>query len=114
MGTWGAGNFESDTALDFLGRWGAQLEKQLIAPSSFMGIEKLMAVVEIWLALLQRQPRVPLVPPKRSNVESLREQVLIVFDREVALLSPKGNFASERRDVIKRSFDTLAAVGRDD
>ena len=116
MGAWGVGNFQQDSALDFL--WEAvqqplrrQIDKVLADPSCAEADDPdsgpIMAAVEI-LALLSEQ--LPAAPPEPEEVARWRDAFLPAWDRTSAAIYFRPEDAAARREVIVATFARLAAA----
>ena len=116
MGAWGAGNFQQDNALDFLGREVQQplvrhVETMLADPASAQADDPysgpIMAAVEL-LALLTEQ--VNAVPPKPDTVTRWRDTFLPAWDRTCLNVYFRAEDAAARREVIATTFERLLAL----
>lgn len=110
MGTWGAGNFESDEALDFL--WLAvqqPLHRRIAAASAGketpgLPVTDVMAAAGIILALIDRCGA---APPEPHEVREWRDNYLKQWECEVHEQGGAPDFIEQRRIVIRDTFDTL-------
>ena len=114
MGTFGAGNFESDAALDLVAETRAVTERALTAflDSDDVGVEDLervMAAVAIHLVL---DEHCGAGAPEVDFAIRLRDKALAIFDEEMPELDPDGEFAAERRTVIVETFKRYEAAAR--
>jgi hypothetical protein len=115
MGTWGAGNFDSDYALDFLD---AEVRRHVEAIEGIFADDELFQLDEdaeavlipnvFILGLLCEHCRAHL--PATIDVGSWKARYLAMFDREIDGLEPAPGFKDERRFVIAATFDRLAAL----
>ena len=115
MGTFGAGNFESDAALDLVAETRAVTEGALTAflDSDDVGVEDLervMAAVAIHLVL---DEHCGAGAPEVDFAIRLRDKALAIFDEEMPELDPDGEFAAERRTVIVETFKRYEAAARE-
>jgi hypothetical protein len=115
MGTFGAGNFESDAALDLVAKTRAVAESELTAflDSDDVGVEDLervMAAVAIHLVL---DEHCGAGAPEVDFAIRLRDKALAIFDEEMPELDPDGEFARERRTVIVDTFTRYEAAARE-
>jgi hypothetical protein len=117
MGTWGAGNFQDDGALDYVGG---------VIDSFVARVEEILADEE--RSLLDEEGEAVLVPsvhlisviveasgaapPKPAQVQKWRKKYLNIFDEEIGDLEPDGGFEAERRQVIEDTFAKLEQQAR--
>jgi hypothetical protein len=112
MGTWGAGNFESDGALDYVGDLMDQLEKAVAncfahehgADLDGGGEDELVPSVAIMELL---SAHCGAAPPKPAVVAAWRERYLAIYDKQIDGLDPDVQFKAERRETITRTFAAL-------
>lgn len=114
MGVWGAGNFQSDQALDYLGteikkplidQIGAVLCNPELAQPDERTSARIMAAAEI-LALLAELLNVGSL--HTGWVTLCRDKYLEVWDGYIDKLNPGAGFKEERRSVIVATFERLA------
>lgn len=116
MGTWGSGNFESDTAAEHLstviGRLVAEVagamagDPAAIEPDEYWG-----AAVPCHLELLYVLARAGYAadgPLRPGVVEEWKEHFMAVWEGSIDGLAPDPGFTEERRAVLHRTFDQLA------
>lgn len=116
MGTWGAGNFDSDTAADHLSILAARVLEELEA--AFAGAERELEADEYWgvavpcnvelLALFAEQRWVGNTLPTLATARGWKARYLAIWERSIDALSPKPGWKQERRSVIAATFDRLA------
>jgi predicted RNase H-like nuclease (RuvC/YqgF family) len=116
MGTWGAGNFESDGALDFLSDLMTRLTNTINtcfndgkADLDEGGEEELMPSVAI-IKLLAEKCRA--TPPETDVVESWRKRYLQIYDEQIDDLRPNLEYKTERRKIIDTTFTDLIDLSR--
>ena len=116
MGTWAAGNFDSDGALDYVGDLMDQLTKTISscfeddnADLDDGGESKLMPSVAI-IKLLSTHCGA--APPKPNVIEAWRDQYLEIYDNQIADLDPDPEYKSERRLSIETTFSDSIALSR--
>ena len=107
MGTWGPGNFENDAALDFVGEIAGEVAKELHPTEEIEDLDIIMAAVGMTAALV-KNCHAP--APDRGRIETLRAQVLHVYDEQIDDLEPTAKYRDQRRIVIEQSFDELLAL----
>lgn len=115
MGTWGAGNFDSDTAADHVSGLSARLRDEIAAamagdpvelePDEYWGTA-VPCNVEI-LAMLAEQRWVGVDVPDLATVTAWKATYLGVW-RAIDELGPSAAWKKERRAVIAATFDRLA------
>jgi len=114
MGTWGAGNFDSDGALDYIGEVADGLEDRIeecFADEESSALDEdgetvLMASVAI-LSVLCEHCKAP--PPKPDIVARWKQRYLDIFDEELHSLETVQGYTEERRAVIEETFNKLQA-----
>ena len=111
MGTWAAGNFSNDGALDYVGDLIDQLTKNRCrllqndnADLDEGGESELMPSVAI-IKILSEQCGA--APPKPEVIEKWRSQYLEIYDDQIDGLDPIPDFKAERRKVIDETFTGL-------
>ncbi|MEV8097707.1 DUF4259 domain-containing protein [Kitasatospora sp. NPDC085879] len=117
MGTWGSGNFESDTALDhlstFVDRLVAEVAEAMasdpveIEPDEYWGVavpcnlELLHVLARAGHVSASLQPQV---------IAEWKRTFMAVWERTIDDLEPSPAYKEGRRDVLTRTFDQLAAA----
>jgi hypothetical protein len=117
MGVWGAGNFASDAALDYVHEVVDTMVHQIAeAIASEHGMEPdedsstvMVCNVEL-MCLIGRRVGISMV--KAAAVESWKEAYLKVWDGYIDGLKPVPGFKEERRAVIVETFDRLIELCR--
>lgn len=102
MATWAEGNFDSDSAMDFVSDIARELRKEMSPPEEVEDLGLVMAAVAM-LQTLVEHCHAP--APKIAEIESLRKQVLSVYDEQIDGLDPDDDFKEKRRGVIEKTFD---------
>ncbi|MFJ8430927.1 DUF4259 domain-containing protein [Kitasatospora sp. NPDC094019] len=120
MGTWGSGNFESDTALDHLsavvGRLVGEVAEAMagdpveLEPDEYWGVA-VPCQLELLHVLAQAGHAGGELPPAEV-VEGWQETFMAVWERTIDGLEPKPEYKVERRKVLNRTFEQLAAAAR--
>ncbi|MCX4448762.1 DUF4259 domain-containing protein [Streptomyces sp. NPDC087866] len=122
MGTWGAGNFDSDTAADHLSGLVDRLVGRVteamagdpvgIEPDEYDGVA-VPCDLEL-LLLLHERGWVGVTLPAPEVVRQWRDAYMAVWERSIDGLEPADGFKDERRAVLRGTFDRLAeaAEGR--
>jgi hypothetical protein len=115
MGTWGAGNFENDAALDFIGD---EIDRYISIIEDIFGNEgrflldedaegMLMPAVEILAVLCEHCHG---VLPEHLDVAAWKARYLAMYDDQIDGLEPQGDFKQQRRAVIEATFDKLVRI----
>ena len=111
MGTWGKGNFDNDTAADFLSIHTSELISEIegiidqpeeIEPDEYEGVA-LLCKIEI-LTILTKQGWVGCVHPNAATIRLWKEKYLFVYDNYRGL-EDDVEFNKERRKLIQHTFD---------
>jgi hypothetical protein len=110
MGTWGAGNFADDRALDWLGEFVDGLvgliEEGMADPEAGSS-HPLGAQLEA-LAVLCEQLNA--VPPEPTRVARWRAKYVRTWEDDLRTWEADPQYAADRRKVIETTFDRLAAA----
>jgi hypothetical protein len=117
MGTWGAGNFDSDYALDFLD---SEVQRQLDTIERIFADDELFQLDEdaeavllpsvFILCLLCEHCHAHL--PASHDVAQWKACYLAMYDRQITAMEAAPGFQDERRFVIAATFDRLAELAR--
>lgn len=121
MGTWGAGNFDSDTAADHLSALAGRLVTEVteamagdpagIEPDEYDGTA-VPCDLEL-LLLLSERGWVGVTLPAPEVIRQWQEAYMAVWERTIDGLGPGEGFKDERRAVLTGTFDRLArAAGK--
>jgi hypothetical protein len=112
MGTWGAGNFESDSALDYINeqidRYLGVIEAIFDDPGRFRldeDAEGMLIPSVALLSLLCQHCHGAL--PRRIDVVAWKARYLDMYDAQIDGLEPAEDYKRQRRDEIAATFDTL-------
>lgn len=108
MGTWGNGNFDSDTAADHLSILASRLLDETKA--AIWGVA-VPCNVEL-LALLAEQRWVGAMVPDLATVLAWKHTYLAIWEASIDGLEPDPKWRSERRAVIGATIDRLAMVSK--
>ncbi|WP_066943186.1 DUF4259 domain-containing protein [Streptomyces lushanensis] len=116
MGTWGAGNFDSDTAADHLAALADRLVSEVtdamagdpveLEPDEYWGTA-VPCNLELLLVLV-RQGRVGVTLPSPEVIRAWQEIFLGVWERTIDGLEPDPAYKDERRVVLDETFERLA------
>jgi hypothetical protein len=118
MGTWGTGNFDSDTAADHLASLASKLIGEIetamaadpseIEPDQYWGVA-VPCNLEL-LALLADQGWVGAMLPDVPEIEAWKTKFLAVWDATIDGLSPALEWKKARRTALVRTFDHLRSL----
>ena len=121
VGTWGAGNFDSDTAADHLsdltGRLIDEIEQAMngdpvgLEPDEYDGVV-VPCNLEL-LALLSERGYVGATLPPAVKLAEWKKTFLDVWERSIDGLGPKPEYKVERRAVLNATFDRLIALAEE-
>ncbi|MFF1906730.1 DUF4259 domain-containing protein [Kitasatospora sp. NPDC058218] len=121
MGTWGSGNFDSDTAADHLseltGRLLDEVERAMsgdrveLEPDEYWGVA-VPCNLEL-LHLIASRHYVGAGLPSAATIEGWKADFMAVWERSIDGLEPAPGHKEERRAVLLRTFDGLAALARE-
>ncbi|MER5614185.1 MULTISPECIES: DUF4259 domain-containing protein [unclassified Streptomyces] len=118
MGTWGSGNFDSDTAADHLsgitGRLVSEIEEAMagdpvgLEPDEYDGVA-VPCNVEL-LCLMAEQNHVGASVPEPVVAEGWKKTFMDVWERTIDGLEPEPEYKEDRRAELIRTFDRLIAL----
>ena len=116
MGTWSAGNFQNDAALDFVEDVlkTATTEVEAFSASPRGGIEDLDVVLAGMAIHLALHEHCNASAPNLDLALNLREKVLRIYDEQIDSLKPKDDHKAQRRAIIEdtlRKYETTAREG---
>lgn len=116
MGTWGSGNFDSDTAADHLvvvtDRLVTEVAEAMagdpveIEPDEYWGVA-VPCNLEL-LHLIAQQGYVGAQLPDAATIEEWKTKFMAVWDATIDGLEPMDRHRAERRAVLALTFDRLA------
>jgi hypothetical protein len=122
VGTWGSGNFDSDTAADHLsgvtGRLVSQIEEAMagdpvgLEPDEYDGVA-VPCNVEL-LCLIAEQNHVGASVPEVAVVEGWKKTFMDVWERTIDGLGPKQGYKEDRRAELIRTFDRLVTLAKEE
>lgn len=108
MGTWDAGPFENDAAMDYLGDVARGLEatiNEFVAePRVDDTLDPAFAALAI-LNILAEKTSVSL--PEANIVRGWRDAFLRCYDAQIDGLDPEPTFKEKQRDALRRELDRL-------
>ncbi|MFF2846391.1 DUF4259 domain-containing protein [Streptomyces sp. NPDC058001] len=120
MGTWGSGNFDSDTAADHLsdltGRLISEITEAMagdpveLEPDEYWGVA-VPCDLEL-LHLIATRWFVGAEVPDAKVIERWKKTFMAVWEGSIDGLGPVAGYKEERREVLTRTFDQLADVAR--
>ncbi|MFB7470667.1 DUF4259 domain-containing protein [Kitasatospora sp. NPDC056184] len=122
MGTWGSGNFESDTALDHLSividRLVTEVAQAMagdpveLEPDEYWGVA-VPCNLELLYTLVQSGHSAHHLP-EAHVITQWKAAFMAVWERTIDGLEPVPGFKEERRSVLNRTFDQLAEASARD
>ena len=108
MGTWAAGPFESDTALDYVGDVVDEicntLDAFIEAPAIDEGFDEAFASAALLLVLSQHTPA---APPEPERVKEWQKAMLECFDAQIDSMQPEAAFKRDHRVTLEKAFVDL-------
>ena len=107
MGTWAEGNFDNDCALDFVSDIARSVAEEMAPPDEIEDLDLVMAAVAVRKTLVEHC-HAP--PPSRESIESLKAEVISMYDEEIDALEPADDYKTARRTVIVDTFDQFLAL----
>ena len=119
MGSWGTGNFESDTAADHLSIVTGRLRKEIreamadprqLEPDEYGGVAVPCNLELLWL--IGSQHYVGCMLPSSEQLEAWKSTYLQVWDGYIDQLEPGPEYKAERRRVLCETFDRLLELVR--
>lgn len=117
MGTWAAGNFASDGALDYVGGLIDQLTNTINecfeeenADLDEGGESHLMPSVGIIKILSENCGA---APPKPAVVQKWQKKYLKIYDSQIDDLDPQADYKDDRRKIIVQTFDDLVKLSKE-
>ncbi|MCA9175909.1 MAG: DUF4259 domain-containing protein [Planctomycetales bacterium] len=119
MGTWGAGNFENDTAADHLsaltGRFISDIEEALREPAKIEADEYwgscLPCNIEL-LTMLAKAGYAGVMIPQPDEVSRWRNTFMEVWESTVDHLNPRQGYKAKRRLALEKTFDELELIAK--
>jgi hypothetical protein len=113
MGAWGAGNFQDDTALDWLS---LSIQKPLVEDiESMLGSHDegsgpaIIAAVEVLAVFCEA---VPAVPPEPEVVTAWHYSYVEGWESYIDDLEPGPEYKAQKLQIINATFQRLLAVAR--
>jgi uncharacterized protein DUF4259 len=115
MGTWGAGNFESDAALDYINE---QVDRCVKVIAEVFGDSERFRLDEDAEGMLMPSASILIllceqchgVLPKELDAATWKARYLAMYDEQMPDMSATEEFARERRSVIADTFDALSSI----
>ncbi|WP_335939050.1 DUF4259 domain-containing protein [Streptomyces sp. PTD5-9] len=121
MGTWGSGNFDSDTAADHLsgitGRLLSEIEEAMagdpegLEPDDYWGVV-VPCDIDL-LCLIAERAHVGVTLPEPAVAEAWKTTFMDVWERTIDGLEPTEGHKEERRAELHRTFDRLVDLARE-
>lgn len=118
MGTWGAGNFDNDSALDYVGDLVYEMQQKvddILADEDRRARDEegegvLMPTIVV-MSLLYEHCTAP--APDLEKVRSWKKRYLAVYDEDMEDYDLTPGFKEERRQVIEETFAKLEAQAQE-
>ena len=119
MGTWAAGPFENDAALDFTDDIATQLveavESFVRSPRIDGGFDEAFAAVGLLNVIAKGSDSFgmagsPITVPEPGDARRWRAAMLECFDEQIEELSPKAGFVEAQRAKLVEHLDRLVAT----
>ncbi|MBS2027799.1 MAG: DUF4259 domain-containing protein [Deltaproteobacteria bacterium] len=108
MGTWAAGPFSNDAALDYVGDAVDEicntLDAFMEAPAIDEGFDEAFAAVALLNVLSQHTPA---APPEPERVKEWQKAMLECFDAEIDSMQPDAAFKRDHRAALEKAFVDL-------
>jgi hypothetical protein len=121
MGTWGAGNFDSDDACEFMDETLRKFHKIIedcLLPENFesffleaFGEYTLMPAIDVIITLCEHYDISPQLEVEK--IKGWKELYLRVYDETVDTFGPKADWKINRRKVIEVTFNKLEALAKE-
>lgn len=125
MGTWGSGNFESDTALDHFGTVTTPLLEQIreafknkesLQPDEYES-EAVLCNMDILLAIAhglgsKAKPFGISQFPKVKQIQTWQKTYLKVWDDYIDELEPDEDYKTNRKETIIKTFERFIALAQ--
>lgn len=117
MGAGGSGNFDNDSAFDYIAdvvKEHISEVEQLISfgvdvPFCVEDTDIVMAAIEVIIALCEKCYA---IPPDLELVRKWKRLTIEVYDNEIDGLGPKPDYKIERRQVINSTFEKLEKLSQ--
>lgn len=119
MGTWGAGNFDNDTAADHVSQMVSRLVQEIteaiedpssLEPDEYGGTMVPCNVELLTLIAKQGWTGAELNAVAVSNVRVWKSVYMGVWEQSIDELDPKALWKIERRQVLEQTFDALIQI----
>ncbi|WP_407572735.1 DUF4259 domain-containing protein [Deinococcus altitudinis] len=119
MGTWGAGNFDNDTAADHVSQVVSRLVQEIteaiedpssLEPDEYGGTMVPCNVELLTLIVKQGWTGAELNAVTISNVRAWKSTYMGVWEQSIDELDPKAAWKIERRQVLELTFDALIQI----
>ena len=120
MGTWGSGNFENDTAADFLSEltdeWIEAINEAMgspegLEPDEYTGVT-VPCLVEILVTIAQKGFTGSQLP-EPEVAQEWKKTYLEVWDGYIDELEPEEDYKIKRRECLSETFDSLIRLAKD-
>lgn len=109
MGTWAAGPFGNDTALDFVGDVIDQLMGAILefmeSPEIDETFDAAFAAVALLNVVMERTPSRPWIEDGPVDAAPIREAMLACYDSQIDGMEPQGTFKVDQRAALVAALD---------
>lgn len=116
MGTWAAGPFGNDAALDFVGASLTELmepvEEFLESPEIDETFDPAFAAIALMNAIMALTPCRVWGDGEQLDGEPIRAAMLACFDEQIASMEPAPGFEQEQRAALVAELDRFVAFQR--
>ncbi len=113
MGTWAAGPFGNDAALDFVGDVIDHLMKAvnefMASPEIDETLDPAFAAIVLLNGIMAQTPSRPWADGAVVDGEPIRAAMLACFDDNIASMEPAAGFAQDQRAALVAALDTFVA-----
>ncbi|MBP6629396.1 MAG: DUF4259 domain-containing protein [Kofleriaceae bacterium] len=114
MGTWAAGPFGNDSALDFVGgvldHLMQPVHEFLASPEIDETFDPAFAAIALMNGVMERTPSRPWGGDAVVDGAPIRAAMLACFDEQIDSLGPAPGFAAEQRAALVQTLDTFVAL----
>jgi hypothetical protein len=107
VGTWAAGNFDSDAALDLVEHFAETVREEIGTPQDVEDLEQTMAAVSVLKVLVEHCHA---SAPNVKEIETLRDGILRIYDEQIDGLVPHPDYKVNRRLTIVATFDEFTRL----
>jgi len=114
MGTWAAGPFGNDAALDFVGglmnRLMEPVNEFMESPEIDETLDPAFAAIALMNAVMEKTPVRPWAEGGAVDPVPIREAMLRCFDADIGSLEPAEGFVKDQRAALVAELDRFVAL----